>query len=108
MVDSKAFTATELEGHQIGLTCPGPEYVTVLTDLASGLQISNVVRYTLQDELTGARSITITLDSGATAMADVHHIFTTAEVPGTDPTGATDPVMPAVTPAPIVTPVEEV
>lgn len=110
MADSKAFVAAELAGHQIGLMCPGPTYITVLTDLDTGLQISNALRYDLHDELTGTRSITITLDSGATATADIHHIFTTAEVPQS--AGDTDPVVPVVTPVPVVapeiTPVEEV
>ena len=79
MADSKAYMPIELAGHRIGITRPGPDYLVTVTDMETGLVISNVTRFLLVWDGTTLQA-SVFLD-GSSVQVPVHHVFTVTDSP---------------------------
>jgi hypothetical protein len=105
MSDFQAFTAAELEGHRIGITCPGPSYDVLVHDLSSGLAISNVTSFVLTWDKQTCMIATLTLEGNTSVDAEVHHLHTTSDLKRVQEEQTTS--IPVPVPVPVLSPVSE-
>ena len=79
MPDSRAYTPAELVGHRIGITRPGPDYLVTVTDMETGLAISNVTSFLVTwDGHTLQASVLL---DGSEVQVQVHHVYTVTDTP---------------------------
>ena len=102
----KNFTASELTGHRISVTSPGPVYQTILTDLETGLQIMNATAITItgdiRETIKGHLQATVRLldeeDNEEIANVAVYNAHLEAVITQVEAEQehVTDPVLPAI------------
>lgn len=103
----KNFTASELQGHRISVTSPGPVYQTILTDLETGYTIANAIAITITGDVrTNWSSLTATVrladvetQAEEAVVVSVYNAHLTAEVTQAEAVkeATTDPALPAIT-----------
>ncbi len=104
----KNFTAQELAGHRISVTCPGPTYQTVLTDLETGYTIANAIHVSISGDIRAnwsALQAVVRLKEDDThneeeAVLAVYNAHLTADIAQaeSDKEHTTDPAIPVVQP----------
>ena len=77
MADSKAYAPVELAGHRVGITRPSPDYLVTVTDIETGLVVSNVTSFLLTWDGTTLQA-SVLLDRSS-VQVPVHHVFTVTD-----------------------------